>query len=680
MRRRFFVVSAIITLASPFAARADLSGTVTLTQGDRFSFDIGVISATNPGTDVRFSGTSVVPQNNIGIFNFKTSGAAGSTQYDSITQQTLAAIPASSYTETTLASVALVVGDVFAVHTTAGYYAKVLITAYTSGSLSLKYTTFGAPAGGANAPQISAIENAATNIPAGLPNGPIAQGALFVIKGQNLGPANVVVATTFPLLTSIGGTSIQVTVGGTKVDCIMYYSLATQIAAILPSKTPAGTGTLTVTYNGLESGTAPITVVANNIGMFTLNSSGSGDAVATLPATSTVVSPTNAPNPGEIVTFWATGLGAVSGDESQPATQADMTNVPLKVFIAGQPANVLFRGRNACCAGVDTIYVTVPQGLTGCAASVIMQIGNLVSNAASIPIGTNGRNCVPIAPQQTNGGLGPGTHSYGGLSLVRQSTSISAIGPVPAQSFKMDIIGGAFGRVTTSATPPQGSQIDVVSYGSCLVKTTVSGQAATPPSATSQSLDAGTITVNGPGINGSRPITKLTEAGGIFYGLILDNSNTTLAPGAYNFTGSGGPDVGPFSASYTMPPIFTWTNQSSAQTIVRANGITVTWTGGDPAGYVTIAGQSEFLGATAAANASVSFTCTARVTDGSFTVPPVVLLALPPTTAAPGAAFVTPGTFGVSTYGAMATEIKASGIEFGGIGSVFTYGVSATYR
>src|ERR1043165_8399974 len=173
----------------------------------------------------------------------------------------------------------------------------------------------------------------------------------------------------------------------------MYYSLAGQVAAILPSRTPAGTGTLVVTYNGLASVTAPIVVVASNIGVFTLNTTGAGDAVATLPATNTVVSPSNAPNPGEIVTLWATGLGPATGDESQPAQQADLTNIPLRVFIGGQPANVLFRGRNACCSGVDTIYVTVPQGLSGCVNSVIMQIGNLVSNATSIPIGTNGRNC-----------------------------------------------------------------------------------------------------------------------------------------------------------------------------------------------------------------------------------------------------------------------------------------------
>jgi uncharacterized protein (TIGR03437 family) len=97
---------------------------------------------------------------------------------------------------------------------------------------------------------ITAIENAATNIPSGLPNAAIAQGVLFVVKGKNLGPANAVVANAFPLSTSIGGTSVQLTVGGSTVAAIMYYSLAGQIAAILPSKTPVGTGTLIVTYNG----------------------------------------------------------------------------------------------------------------------------------------------------------------------------------------------------------------------------------------------------------------------------------------------------------------------------------------------------------------------------------------------------------------------------------------------
>jgi hypothetical protein len=186
--------------------------------------------------------------------------------------------------------------------------------------------------------------------------------------------------------------------------------------------------------------------------------------------------------------------------------------------------------------------------------------------------------------------------------------------------------------------------------------------------------------VSGPGITGARQIAKTTVGGSLFYGLQLDSTATTLQTGTYNFTGAGGPDVGPFTASYTMPPVFTWTNQSSLATIVRANGATVTWTGGDPAGYVAISGSSTLAGATAANTATVSFTCTARVTDGNFTIPPIVLLAMPPTTAAPGATFANPGTLAVAHTGTSVTQIQASGIEIGGIGSVFSYGNSAIYQ
>jgi hypothetical protein len=64
----------------------------------------------------------------------------------------------------------------------------------------------------AQTPMITAVENAATNIPPGLPNSAIAQGALFVVKGANLGPANYTQATAFPLPLVIGSTSITVSV------------------------------------------------------------------------------------------------------------------------------------------------------------------------------------------------------------------------------------------------------------------------------------------------------------------------------------------------------------------------------------------------------------------------------------------------------------------------------------
>jgi hypothetical protein len=166
----------------------------------------------------------------------------------------------------------------------------------------------------------------------------------------------------------------------------------------------------------------------------------------------------------------------------------------------------------------------------------------------------------------------------------------------------------------------------------------------------------------------------------LIYGLQLDNTATTLAGGTYTFTGAGGPDVGPFTATYNAPTPLVWTNQSSLGTINRANGATVTWSGGDPVGYVTIAGSSTLFGSSAATNVTVAFTCVARVSDGSFFIPPLVLLSLPPSTARPGTTIVEPGTLGVSSYGSTATTFQASGIEIGGIGSTSVYGGSAIYR
>jgi uncharacterized protein (TIGR03437 family) len=453
----------------------------------------------------------------------------------------------------------------------------------------------------------------------------------------------------------------------------MFYSLTSQVAAILPSKTPTGLGTVKVTYNG-QSVAAPITVVQSNFGRYTLDSSGAGDAVSYLNANSTLITPTNAANPGDVVIFWGTGLGPVISDETQPAVQADMANVPLQVFVGGQPAKVLFHGRNGCCSSADTIYITVPSGVSGCAVSVIMQIGNAVSNTSSIPIATSGRTCTPVNSTNPATNIGTTAHSYGGFALERLVTI------APNSTTKTDVVGGVFEKVTpSSSNPPQGSQIDINSYGSCTVSTAISGQNTSSSVGTIQYLDAGTITINGPGITASKALTKSTAAGTLTYRASLDNTATTFAPGTYTLTnGNGGPDVGAFTVNYSMPTPFVWSNQSGFSTVDRSSGAYITWSGGDPAGYVTIAGTSTAYGASQTVTAS--FTCTARVSDGNFNVPPIVLLSLPASAAAPGSSTVLPGTLAVTSVSTYTATFAAKGIDAGDVGSVFVYGGSAVYQ
>src|SRR5579871_5310155 len=119
---------------------------------------------------------------------------------------------------------------------------------------------------GSAAPTIAAqgVKNAASFADPQLPNGSIAQGSIFNIFGSGMGPTTIAYASSLPLPTTLSGTSISVTVSGATVQCVMFYTSAGQVAAILPSTTPVGTGTISVTYNGSASPTAPITVVKSS--------------------------------------------------------------------------------------------------------------------------------------------------------------------------------------------------------------------------------------------------------------------------------------------------------------------------------------------------------------------------------------------------------------------------------
>jgi len=526
-------------------------------------------------------------------------------------------------------------------------------------------------------PSISLVENAASNIAPGLPNAAVAQGAMFVLKGAGMGPANVVVATSFPLSTTIAGTSVRVVVGGQTKDCIMYYSLDRQVAAILPSSTPVGTGTVTVTYNGQTSATAPITVVANNIAMYTLDSSGTGPAVATF--SDSFVSPTNAARASDIVILWTNGLGPVSSDETKPAVQADQPNVPLEVYIGGKQADILFRGRNNCCSSVDTIYVRVPAGVAGCVTPVTMKIGNVVSNTASIPVAASGRTCTPTTPGFSDSDfqrlLGKGTVSVGGISLIRSVTTTAGFGGVGGGTTRTDTGGGSFVKFNLGGSTGIASGFDVATYGSCTVST-FTGQTIAPTT-NYQFLDAGpAINITGPA--GAKTLTKQSAAGTILYGGTIGTGTpgNYLDPGQYTITGVGGADVGSFTANLTVPAQLTWTNQAAITAVNRANGVNVTWTGGDPAGYVQISGTS--VAATNANDAvGASFTCTARTGDGSFTVPAIVLLSLPASVSIQG--FTIPGTLSVSSYSA-STQFQATGLDFGSVSNTTINSNSVNYQ
>jgi len=483
-------------------------------------------------------------------------------------------------------------------------------------------------------PSITSVVNAASGILPGLPNAGIAQGSIFLIVGSNLGPGTISIAATPFQSTTLSNTSVSVTVQGQTVSALMYYTSAAQVAALLPSATPVGNGTITVTYNGQPSAQSPITVVANNLGIFTVTSDGEGAGIVTYPDYS-LVSVLKAPNcggpsttcgaanPGDTLILWATGLGPVSSDS---AVGVALPNVPLKLWIGGVQANVLYQGRG-CCVGEDQINFVVPQNVPlGCAVPLAVQIGNEISNYTAIPVSAVGnRTCTPVNAIFTSTVIQELTNPTGPITIGRVKVQR---GPAfengqGGQQGNIDSFSGKFMRQSVPFTyqPFIVTYLDTPPAGTCVVANNLQGNNG--PLAELAGLDAGpNFKLTGP--NGTQTVSS--NNGGV-YSATLSSTGSFLSPGNYTLTGSGGADVGPINLAFAIPAPPTLTGAAAANNVpvTRANGFTVTWTGGT-AGFVQILGSSPIDNT---ATNGASFICTAPASAGSLTIPPSVLLALP---------------------------------------------------
>ncbi len=488
------------------------------------------------------------------------------------------------------------------------------------------------------APAIADIQNAASNISAG-PNAQIAQGSIFVIKGTGLGPATLAIAPDPFQTTTLSGTSITLTIGSATLDAPLYYTSDTQVAALLPSNTPTGQVAFTVTYNGQASPLVNHSVIASNPAIFTIDSTGEGPGIVTYPDYSLVSAipgdhcggpntACGAANPGDTLTLWATGLGPVSGsDAAGDGLGQVMPDLPLTLWIGGVQAPVVYQGRSGCCIGEDQIVFTVPGNVpTGCAVPLLIQIGVQigleVSNTTSIPIARQGRTCTPNSPLLT--GIDPGDFTGQPLAVGELDLERAPNNPSPITSgfgFK-DKATFQFFRVafTPGSSPFVISYNDELPVGACAVSNGHFngdyGLAGFTP------IDAG------PGFTVAGPEGTVTvPAGGTF---TLSPDGAFLESGAYTLKGTGGADVGPFTARTTIPILPTITSPNPANVgalvVTRADGLTVTWKGGGGWGTFTLVLESYLdLAETIGARAR----CNVPAGAGAFTIPPYILLSLP---------------------------------------------------
>jgi len=183
-------------------------------------------------------------------------------------------------------------------------------------------------------------------------------------------------------------------------------------------------------------------------------------------------------------------------------------------------------------------------------------------------------------------------------------------------------------------------------------------------------LDAGPV-MNLTGPNGAKtfPARQFVFGGPLGGGTAIPGlpppTPLFLDPGSYTVdNGAGGADVGPFTATITVPGDFAWTNADApeVQSIDRTAGVDVAWMGGDPNSKVTISGGVLVLDpGTLKISAGAFFACTENNNAGHFFVSPDVL-SLVPASAMNGASN---GALTVSD--GVQTTFSATGIDTGSL-------------
>jgi uncharacterized protein (TIGR03437 family) len=640
---RAFAIAAL-AFACAAAALADLNQTITLPANSTLNLETGATGGS--GADLLWNGSSITPQGDA------TASLIGDIPFNIVTLSILTSLP--GYSKSPIAAGDLRVNNVFAVRTNANRYAKVLVQANSGGSIRVQFTTYGAPAASSGGPTITAIQNNSSRIPAGLPNYGIAPSSLFVVTGSGLAdPGDPVLQSSqapgIPL--TLNGASITVVVNGVTTRPALWYTSPAQIAAVLPAATPVGNGTLTVTYKGVTSPPAPIQVVPSAVG---INSYNGNLGVATDALTGALLTFTNAGSPRQNIVLWTTGLGADPADSDTVfSSSPHAVDTPLQIYMGGMRAAILYQG-SAGYPGVNQINVTVPEAVpTGCFVPVVAVTGNVISNVVTLPINNGGGACTDSLTGLNGQQVAAANVRTGLVSLVQTNSPNNGGAIVVTNS-----ANAAFGRYSGLADAATGG---IASPGGCVVFPIIIGGPVT-----FTGLDAGVITLSGPSGLDVTLRSQPTIRGA--YNALLTAAAIPQSGGTFTFRGAGGADVGTFTSTVELSnPLMAWTNRSAAATIDKSQGLTVTWTGGNPGSYISISGNAVAANS-GGAGPSAGFTCLAPAADGRFTVPSYILLGLP---AGPG---------GVAVQNIIYSALSASGLDVGLALGTISHTTTSAYR
>jgi uncharacterized protein (TIGR03437 family) len=227
---------------------------------------------------------------------------------------------------------------------------------------------------------LSAVTSAASNLV-----GPIAPGEIVALYGSGLGPAQLTsahIGSDGLWDAQLAGTSVQFN----GISAPILYTSAAQVAAIVPYEVTGPNAQVAVTYQAQSSAAITVAVGSSAPGLFTLNSTGTGQAAA-VNQNGSINGPSMPAPVGSIISLYATGEGLTypAGVDGKPAAAPLPTpDLPVNVTIGGATVNELqyVGGAPGEVAGLLQINVAIPTGITpGSAVPVVIRVGDATSQA-----------------------------------------------------------------------------------------------------------------------------------------------------------------------------------------------------------------------------------------------------------------------------------------------------------
>jgi len=252
------------------------------------------------------------------------------------------------------------------------------------------------PQASAQTPRIftSGAVNAASYAP-----GPLTQGAIFSVFGTSLTDGSTAGAAVIPLPTRLAGARVLVN----GVAAPLFFASPGQINAQFPVELTSGSSASVQVEVQLPAGTVSSSPVAVAVaptapGIFSQDQNGSGPGSIFRASDFSKICPparfdctARSAVPGETVSIFMTGLGAVNGAwvSGQPAQTALATITAPAVTIGGVQAQVLFSGLATRFVGLYQVNVTVPNNTpNGDSVPLNLTIGGKTSNTVTIAVGS----------------------------------------------------------------------------------------------------------------------------------------------------------------------------------------------------------------------------------------------------------------------------------------------------